>query len=231
MEPAPESWQLAPQGVERPEWWPRACARAVAHMEMDGAHDEGHIARVLRNAARLFEGEREAHSLHAQAWAVVGAAVLFHDVVNLPKDHPERAQAATRSAAIARAELAAFGLSTEALERVEEAIRGHSYSAGAQIRSIEAQLVRDADRLDAIGAIGLARMFLVGGQLHRPIMHPSDPLATDRPLDDLAYSLDHLPRKLLRLADAMCTPTGRALAQQRHAYMQGFLAQLMCEIS
>lgn len=95
------------------------------------------------------------------------------------------------------------------------AIEAHSFSAAISPETIEAKIVQDADRLDALGAVGLARMFHIGGQLGRALAHATDPLAQDRPLDDVHYTLDHIENKLLQLPASMQTAEGRELAQSR----------------
>jgi uncharacterized protein len=175
----------------------------------DAAHDASHLHRVWRNAQSLLERHPEADAL------VVLAACYLHDLVNLPKDHPERAQASRRSASLARRELAAIGFPPGRLDAVAHAIEAHSFSAAIHPDSIEAKIVQDADRLDALGAVGLARMFYTSGRMGRALAHPVDPLAQDRPLDDRAWSLDHIAVKLATLPGTMQTDAGRALAQER----------------
>ncbi|MEL7170539.1 MAG: HD domain-containing protein, partial [Bacteroidota bacterium] len=122
------------------------------------------------------------------------------------------------------------GYPAEPLPAIAHAIAAHSFSAGIPPQTLEAQVVQDADRLDALGAIGIARAWLVGGSLGLPLAHEDDPFARHRPLDDRTYALDHYFVKLLRLADTMQTNAGRAEATRRTAFMQAYLDQLREEM-
>ncbi len=123
-----------------------------------------------------------------------------------------------------------MGWSADKSDAVAHAIMAHSYSAGIEPRSIEARILRDADRLDALGAIGIARTFAVSGRLGRPLYDVTDPEAMRRPLDDASYALDHFAAKLLKLEDGMLTETGRYLAKQRTEFMRQFLATFLGEV-
>jgi uncharacterized protein len=197
-------------------WQPRLAALAAGSAGNDGAHDASHLARVWRTAQALLESHPEADRL------VVMAACYLHDLVNLPKNHPERAQASRRSAQRARHQLAWIGFPGELLDGVAHAIEAHSYSAAIAAETIEAKIVQDADRIDALGAVGLARVFHIGGQLGRPLAHPEDPLARGRPLDDTVYTLDHFAVKLAALPGMMQTDAGRRLAERRVALLMDF---------
>jgi len=190
-------------------WRPQLVALAAAAAGDDGAHDASHLDRVWRSAESLL-----AHHLDADPLVVLAASYL-HDLVNLPKDHPERAQASRRSAELARKELAQRGFPQDRLDAVAHAIEAHSFSAAIAPTTIEAKIVQDADRLDALGGIGLARMFYISGRLGRALAHPSDPLALERELDDGAYSLDHIVVKLAKLPEMMQTEAGRAMGNAR----------------
>ena len=197
-------------------WQPRLAALAAASAGNDGAHDASHLARVWRTAQALLVSHPEANPL------VVMAACYLHDLVNLPKNHPERSQASRRSAQLARHQLAWMGFAPELLDGVAHAIEAHSYSAAIPAETIEAKIVQDADRIDALGAVGLARVFYIGGQLGRPLAHPDDPLAADRPLDDTVWTLDHFAVKLAALPGMMQTAAGRSVAERRVALLMDF---------
>jgi uncharacterized protein len=197
-------------------WQPRLAALAEGSAGTDGAHDASHLARVWRTAQALLEAHPEANPL------VVMAACYLHDLVNLPKNHPERARASRRSAQLARHQLGWIGFPPELLDGVAHAIEAHSYSAAIPAETIEAKVVQDADRIDALGAVGLARVFYIGGQLGRPLAHSTDPLALDRPLDDATYTLDHFAVKLAALPAMMQTDAGRRLAERRVALLMDF---------
>jgi len=116
------------------------------------------------------------------------------------------------------------------LPQIYHAIEAHSFSANIPTQTLEARIVQDADRLEAVGAIGIARCFLTGGSMGTPLYEPSDPFAENRELDDRSYTLDHFYCKLLGLADTMKTQAGKAEAIKRTDYMKVFLQQIGSEI-
>lgn len=210
----------APEGI-----WSEAVAYVDRRMAQDGAHDWAHLTRVYTNARAIFEGEGEGD------WEALAVAALFHDVVNLPKNHPDRSRASELAAEEARGWLAERGWRDDAArDAVAVAIRCHSFSRGERAQTPEARALSDADRLDAIGAVGIARCFIVGANLGREPFHPVDPLATSREPDEMTYGVDHFFQKLLKLAPNMYTETGRALARERHHTMVRFLHALSDEL-
>jgi uncharacterized protein len=189
----------------------------------DPAHDPAHVRRVVRQARRLARAE-------GAALPVVLPAAWLHDCAQAPKDADERSNASTAAARRARAFLEDAGYPAEHLDAIGHAIEAHSYSAGIAPRTLEAKVVQDADRLDALGAIGIARCFAVGGALGHALCHPTEPLPQHRPADDARFTVDHFYTKLLRLADQMQTEAGRAEAEQRTAFVRGFLEQLESDV-
>jgi uncharacterized protein len=157
------------------------------------------------------------------------AACYLHDLVNVPKDDPRRSIASRLSAELATERLAALGFPADKLAAVAHAIEAHSFSAAVPATTLEARIVQDADRLDGLGAVGLARMFYIAGRMGSALAHGSDPLALDRPLDDKSYSLDHIDAKLARLPDMMQTDAGRRLAAQRLAILTDFRSAFAAE--
>jgi len=200
------------------QWQPRLLALASASLGDDSAHDINHLHRVWRNAGALLEEHLEADAL------VVMAACYLHDLVNLPKNHPQRHLASRQAAVLACRQLAEQGFPEEKLAAVAHAIETHSFSADLTPNTIEAQIVQDADRIDALGAVGLARMFYTAARMGSALAHGSDPLALQRPLDDKAYSLDHILTKLDKLPGKMRTAAGRALAERRLQLLLDFRA-------
>lgn len=207
-------------------WAGRARARMAALWKgaSDGAHDLGHLDRVWKSCRLIALDEPGADG------DVLAVAAYFHDAVNLPKDSPDRAQASRRSADLAVRELAAMGFDAGRLATVHHAIAAHSFSAGIAPETVEARILQDADRLEALGAIGLARMFLIAGQMGGGLFHAADPLAMERALDDRRYALDHLEVKLFPVAAAMQTATGRRMAEERAEWMESFRTRLLHEI-
>ncbi|MCS0631990.1 HD domain-containing protein [Telluria mixta] len=211
---------------ELESWRPRLAqlaAQAVADQGPDGAHDLNHFERVWRNAQALLAQYREADAL------VVLAACYLHDLVNVPKDDLRRSSASRLSAGLARERLAALGFPADKLAAIAHAIEAHSFSAGVPATTLEARIVQDADRLDGLGAVGLARMFYIAGRMGSALAHGSDPLALDRALDDKSYSLDHIEAKLARLPGMMQTDAGRRLAEARLATLTAFRTAFAAE--
>ncbi|MDQ2065766.1 HD domain-containing protein [Xinfangfangia sp. CPCC 101601] len=192
--------------------------------QADAAHDMGHLRRVWANAQAIAASEPGADL------EVLLAAAYFHDAVNLPKNAPNRAAASQLSADWAREYLSGTDFPAKKLDAVAHTIAAHSFSAGITPETLEAQILQDADRLEALGAIGMARMFAVTGQMGGALFDAEDPLATARPLDDKAFALDHLEVKLFPVAAAMQTETGRRMAAERADFMRGFRDQLLTEI-
>lgn len=191
--------------------------------ESDVAHDLAHVRRVAANARRLA-------GVEGADLAVVIPAAWLHDCVTVPKDSLLRSSASRLAAEAAGIFLREAGYPAPAIPAIKHAIEAHSFTANLVPQTLEAQVVQDADRLDAIGAIGVARCLLLGGALGRPLYHPTEPFPLNRVPDERAYSLDHFYQKLLKLADEMKTPAGRAEARQRTVFMQQFLDQLKQEL-
>lgn len=209
-------------------WFPPLLARLRAHLAAepfprDAAHDLGHILRVARLADRLAAAEGADRE-------VCVAAALLHDLVYRPKNHPESPLTARMAAEL----VPVWCRETPGLESragaVATAVASHSWSGGETPASLEAEVVQDADRLEALGAIGIARVFATGASFGAGLWHPEDPWGAGRDLDDKAWSLDHFERKLLRLAGAMRTPAGRRLAKPRHAILLRYLEDLRAEL-
>jgi uncharacterized protein len=199
------------------------CERYLAGLDGDVAHDLEHIRRVVANAKHLAAAEG------ARLDVVVPAAWL-HDCVVVPKDSPERARASRLAAHEAVRLLGSWGVSDDLLPAIAHAIEAHSFSAGITPLTIEAGVLQDADRLDALGAVGLARVLMLGAELGRPFYVPDDPFCERRQPDDLASSLDHFYTKLLGLAASFTTAAGRAAAERRTQTLQRFLDDLRHEL-
>jgi len=189
----------------------------------DAAHDIAHIERVVVNAKAILQTER-ADDL------VVVAAAWLHDCVILPKNHPDRRKASTLAAEKASDFLRDIQFPSNKIAATANAVETHSFSAGLRAETPEAKIVQDADRLDALGAIGIARCFAVGGQLGRPIYHPGDPLAENRAPDDSVWTVDHFYKKLFILPKTMHTLYAKKEAERRVRYMKEYLRQLANEI-
>lgn len=195
----------------------RTCA------DREPAHDALHVRRVA-NAARTIAQAEGADV------AVCVAAATLHEQFNLPKSHPDSSRSGEICAEHAKEELSKIGWPEERIEPVCYAIRVHGFSKGIVPTTIEAKVLQDADRLDAIGAIGIARCFATATDMKSLFYAPSDPFAKERPVDDKRFAVDHFFRKLLRIPDGLHTATARSLAEGRRAMMERFLDQLAVEI-
>ncbi|OHV76228.1 HD domain-containing protein [Rhizobium sp. LCM 4573] len=189
----------------------------------DGSHDIAHILRVFRNAMRI-------HAEEGGNGTVLAAAVLLHDCVAVEKNSPLRAQASRLAAEKASKILAGLGWREAEIDTVAHAVTTHSFSANVRPETLEAKILQDADRLDAIGMVGAARCFYIAGRMGSGLYDPIDPLAKDRPLDDKTFAIDHFETKLFKLADGFQTATGRALARERHERLKQILALFIDEI-
>ncbi len=201
----------------------RQCEQFVAERTAaDPAHDLAHIKRVVKTTLYLTDKE------DANA-AITAPAAWLHDCVQVPKNSPDRARASTLAAREAQRFLRGVGYPEPLLAQVAHAVEAHSFSAGIPVRSIEAAVVQDADRLDALGAIGVARCVLTGGALGSALYHPDDPFCETREPDDAAYVVDHFYAKLFRLPAMMQTRAGREEAERRVGAMKAFLEELAHE--
>ena len=193
----------------------------------DGSHDLGHFERVWKAAQYINTAEGGAADE-----LVLLAAAYFHDLVALPKDHPERRRSsllsAEKTAVLLAADFPEFP--AEKIAGVAHAIHAHSFSAGVVAETVEAKILQDADRMEALGAIGIARVFYTAGQLGGRLFDAADPLAVGRELDDRRYALDHFEAKLFRLPAMMNTASGKALAERHAGWMRGFVEKLRQEI-
>jgi len=184
-------------------------------------HDWWHISRV--RAAAMAIGRTEKADLYR-----VELAALLHDVADW-KFHGGDDAAGPKAA---RAWLESLGADSETIEHVCEIIATISFK-GAKVatpmRTLEGRVVQDADRLDAIGAVGIARTFAYGGHAGQPMHDPT--LAAEAHATFADYkskrttTINHFHEKLLLLKDRMNTETGRRLAEARHAFMETFLRQ------
>ena len=190
----------------------------------DTAHDLSHVKRVVKNCSYLTDIEK-ANSL------VTVPSAWLHDCVAVAKDSPLRSQGSKLAADAATVFLSEISYPEELLPQVYHAIEAHSFTADIPPLSLEAQVVQDADRLDSLGAIGIARCLVVGGHLNRPLFDFTDPFCDSREPDDSLYTIDHFYAKLFKLPDTMQTEAGRNEARRRAALMQEYLDNLRSEIT
>lgn len=200
----------------------RRCTAALTAQSHDVAHDLAHVRRVVRNAQWLAAAEG------ARPEVVLPAAWL-HDCVTVPKDSPGRTQASRLAAEQAVQWLGEWGYPETLRPAIAHAIEAHSFSAGIAPRTLEAKVVQDADRLEAIGAVGLARCLMLGGALGRPL-YVADPFCESRRPDDRVSALDHFYTKLLKIEETMQTISGRQEARRRTQFLRHFLGELRHEL-
>jgi uncharacterized protein len=191
----------------------------------DLAHGWEHVNRVYRLALHIAEQE-------GADQFIVGMAALMHDL-GRTAEHTPNAHHADLSVTLAAKLMNSYEVPMDQQEAILHAISAHSFSKGIEPRTLEACVVRDADRLDALGAIGIMRWAFRGAlcaSSETLSYHPTDPFAEQRVLNDKHYLLDHFYKKLLKLGDTMTTKTGRVLAQRRTAFMQTYLYELKREL-
>jgi uncharacterized protein len=191
----------------------------------DTVHDFDHVLRVLALAERI--GQAEGADIE-----VVRAAALLHDVGRMQAEEIGRDHAAF---AADRARKILAGQPAERIEAVTHAIAAHRFRTGPRPATLEAQVLFDADKLDAIGAVGVARAFAYGGAHGQRLWAPIDTVDVDRwqeegddpgnhtPVHEFAVKLSHLKERLF-------TTTGARLAEERHAYMVAFFERLDAEV-
>lgn len=193
--------------------------------QAEGGHDWFHIERVHKNA--LLIAATEDCNLE-----IVQLAALLHDIAD-SKFHDGDETIGPR---IARRFLEEENVDSETIDHVVAIIENISFKGGNVARkfsSVELDIVQDADRLDAIGAIGIARTFNYGGfknrALYNPEIAPNLSMTKEEYKNNEAPTINHFYEKLLLLKDKMNTQTGRQIAEERHRYMEGFLSQFYAE--
>ncbi len=189
----------------------------------DPAHDLFHFKRVVGIAKRLCR-------LETGNLEIVVPAAWLHDFVIVPKDSPLRKQASRLSAEKAIEFLKSIEYPSQHHGEIAHAIEGHSFSANLEVKTIEAKIVQDADRLDGLGAIGIARCFATAGLLGRPFYSDDDPFCEVRHPDDSLYTVDHFFKKIFKTADTLKTKSGISEGKRRVEAMKVYLASLKSEV-
>jgi uncharacterized protein len=188
------------------------------------SHDYQHILRVYKNA--MLIGQQEGAIME-----ILLPAVLLHDLVVYPTGTTESARSSHDSADMAENILHNYGYPQNIIDSISYCIRVHSYSKQLVPATLEGRILQDADRLDALGAIGIARMFSVSGSEKRTFYRADDPFCrSSREANDSQWTLDHFHTKLLKLKDLMHTKTGKKIAEQRTKFMLLFIRQMEKEI-
>ena len=188
--------------------------------QMDASHDFQHIERVYANAEAILKTEPKADR------EIVLLAVYLHDVSDAK--YAETKEAEERI-------LNSLDLDKAKKQHIRDIIASVSFNGGNELeaKSIEAKIVRDADRLDAIGAVGIARTFAYGGAKGRKLYDDEEEARGEMSVEEYrsksTASVTHFYEKLLLLKDLMVTKKGREMAEERHAFMVSFLQQLQKE--
>ncbi|MCB0393804.1 MAG: HD domain-containing protein [Bdellovibrionales bacterium] len=197
--------------------------RGVCLENPDPSHDILHVARVV-NWAKIL-GKEEGADLN-----IVVPAAYLHDCVHISKTDERRAQASRISADRAVELLREWKYPERHWTEIHHAIVAHSFSAGIPAETIEAKVVQDADRLDAMGAVGIFRCFAFSGLAGRPLYFFEDPFCEVREPDDSTNTLDHFFVKLLHLQDRLHTNAAKSEGEKRLRVMKDFIDKLRSEI-
>ena len=192
-------------------------------MQNDVAHDFQHVMRVYKNAEKLCKIEQANKKL-------VLSAVLLHDIISYPKSDKRSKFSSLHSAEKSKQILKKYAFSDKEISIISDAIRDHSFSKNLIPQTLEGKILQDSDRLDAIGAIGIARVFATGGLLNRPLYNFNDPFCKTRIPDDKSWTLDHFFQKLLKIESQMNTKSGKSEAKKRIKILTIFLNELKKEI-
>ena len=192
-------------------------------LEGEGSgHDWWHIHRVRNNALNIAEK-------YDVSIFIIEMAALLHDIA----DHKFHDGDETIGLKKAQEWLISIDVSDKIIQDILEIMSQVSFSSGQVPNSLEGKIVQDADRLDAIGAIGIARTFAYGGYKKREIYNPEIPPIKDQTLEAYKKNTDptinHFYDKLLKLKDLMNTKEAKVIAEKRHSYMQDFLTQFYDE--
>ena len=193
------------------------------YSKADPAHDFSHILRVCK-LARII-GQKEKADMR-----VLLPAALLHDLESKKGHESGQEQSGQAGLRAVRSFLEGKGMDRDRIDKVLYAVEVHRFSRGIIPTTLEARILQDADRLDAMGAIGIARLFVTGGAQGREMYHPQDPFCRDREQDDGRWNLDHFYRKLLTLESGMHTSTAKRLAARRSCVMKQYLVDLEEEI-
>ncbi|EIU6805197.1 HD domain-containing protein [Vibrio parahaemolyticus] len=193
-------------------------------MQVDAAHDIEHVKRVVKTAKQLCDEENA-------DIAIVLPAAYLHDCFTYPKDHPNRKQSSAIAAKKAIAYLESIQYPQHCHDAIAHAIEAHSFSANIRPNTLEAQIVQDADRLDALGAIGVTRCIQVSTHFNAQLYNDNDMFAKERELNDKQFTVDHFQTKLFKIVDTMNTESAKLEANKRKAFMQTYLKQLHDEVT
>ena len=195
-------------------------------MKEDSGHDMGHVLRVLNHAIVIAATED-----NVDLKIIIPAAIL-HDLVNTSKDNFETRAAASRHSAALAIKLLEQHVGNHInlnYDAIGHAIAAHSWSANIEPKTICAKIVQDADRLDSLGAVGIARLFSVGGSMRRKLFDYEEVLPITRQQDESKITLDHFWEKIIKIQGCMKTEKGKELAKVLTNRMFAFVNMLTDE--
>lgn len=201
---------------------------------VDPGHGFDHTVRVAKLCGRLYLEESRARGIAKPTDLEVDSSIvagLLHDCVPIAKNSELRSKSADLCAHEAEKWLVGGDWGPlDLIHRISDAIQDHSYSSGRVPRSLLGEVLQDADRLEALGAIGLYRTIATGVTMGTKLFDPADPWAECRELDDKKFTIDHFFTKLFKLPATFRTHAARAEAQRRADYLHKFVDQLKSEL-
>lgn len=184
-------------------------------------HDWSHVERVYSLAVHIAEKEKA-------DLVVVKAAALLHDVARAMEDEGKIDDHATESAKMAKTILQEARFPQDKIMKVVHCIEAHRFRKGLKPKSLEARILQDADRLDMLGAIGIARVFSRGGWGNTPMHDPN--ISPKKKYDGRSQtSVNHFYEKILKVKDTINTKTAKKIAEERHKFVEQFLERLLKE--
>lgn len=189
----------------------------------DSAHDFEHVLRVYRNASKICKTENANTKL-------VLTAALLHDIISFKKSDSRSKTSSIKSSIEAKKILQKYNYSDKELKIISNAIETHSFSKNKTPKTLEGKILQDADRLDALGAVGIARTFAVGGAEKRSFYNIKDAFCKNRKPNDKVWTVDHFYKKLLLLESKMNTRTAKTEAKRRTKLIKKFLNDFKKEI-
>ncbi|WP_342387328.1 HD domain-containing protein [Salinicoccus bachuensis] len=194
------------------------------HSSDSTGHDYWHVMRVYNNA-RMIQSQEGGDRF------IIEVAALFHDMIDYKLTDDEHAQLDGIKAFLSRR-----GVGADVIERITHAMQAVSFKGGnntVAVESVEDAIVQDADRLDALGAVGIARTFIYGGNKRHELYHPDRAAREDLTFEQYSQEdntmINHFYEKLLRLKNLMHTDTARSVAEERHRFMEMYLEQFYQE--
>lgn len=192
-------------------------------IQNDSAHDFDHVMRVYKNAQKICKKEKANEK-------IVLSAVLLHDIISHPKSDKRSKNSSIESAKESQKILKKYNFTQKEIKIISDAIQDHSFSQNKTPNTIEGKILQDSDRLDALGAIGIARVFATGGSLRRSFYNSDDPFCKKRNPDDKTWTIDHFFQKLLKLESLMNTKSGKIEAKKRTRILKEYLNHFKQEL-